>query len=425
MLGTAQARTIAGVAMTIAIFLSPGLCQKTPNPPGGGGGTGPGGAGSRSVPGGLPNTTSPIPDLNRGIYLAGKVMMEDGTPPPETVTIERVCNAAPRAQAYTDSKGRFSFQVGQTAGVIQDASEQANTPGMSRPMPMGRGASTVQANGVNPDTPLANCELRAALAGYRSSTISLSGWRVFDNPEVGTIVLHRLGNVEGSVISVTSLQAPKDAKKAYDKGREALQKNKLADAEKEFRKAVASYPNYAAAWCELGRLQQRNHEIEEARQSYGRALAADPKFNIPYLQLADLAAQAQNWTELADISARLLALDPVDYPRMYLYNAVANLNLARIDAAEKSARAGQKLDTQHQFPKLDRMLALALARKKDYAGAAEQMRSYVQHAPPTEDAARLRQELAELESLAGITPQTASAPAPQTAPAPGEPPPPQ
>ena len=45
----------------------------------------------------------------------------------------------------------------------------------------------------------------------------------------GTIILHRLANVEGVTISAVSLQAPKDAKKAYDKGHDLLKKKKPAE----------------------------------------------------------------------------------------------------------------------------------------------------------------------------------------------------
>jgi hypothetical protein len=68
---------------------------------------------------------------------------------------------------------------------------------------------------------LIGCEIRAALPGFRSDLVNLIGRRSFDNPDVGTIVLHRLGNVEGTTISVTSLRAPKDARKAFEKGTEA------------------------------------------------------------------------------------------------------------------------------------------------------------------------------------------------------------
>jgi len=79
------------------------------------------------MPGGRPTNpgqTSPYPgqqtdrnqypEMQRVFFFSGKVMMDDGTPPPETAVIERVCNGVPRPEAYTDSKGRFNFQLGRT-----------------------------------------------------------------------------------------------------------------------------------------------------------------------------------------------------------------------------------------------------------------------------------------------------------------------
>jgi len=49
----------------------------------------------------------------------------------------------------------------------------------------------------NPNMPgiserdLMGCEIRAVLPGFRSEPVSLAGRRMFDNPDVGTIILHR------------------------------------------------------------------------------------------------------------------------------------------------------------------------------------------------------------------------------------------
>jgi len=349
--------------------------------------------------------------LNGSIYLTGNVMLDDGNPPPDPVTIERVCNGAPRAQAYTDRKGRFSFQIGQTSGVMQDASEEGSgLPGTQR-------SATGMASGVGqqpqlpgtPDMQLANCDLRAVLAGFRSDSITLGARRVLDDPNVGTIMLHRLANVEGSAVSMTSLQAPKDARRAYERALQDLRKNKLPEAGREFQKAVDIYPNYAVAWYELGQIQEQNQDIEQACKSLTNAVAADAKFISPYPKLAELAAKAENWAELADITSRLLKLDAVDYPMAYFYNATANLNLGQIDAAEKSARAGEKLDAPHRYPRLEQVLAMILARKKDYAGAAAQLRSYLLLAPDAEDAARMKKDVTELERLSGANEQAKAA----------------
>jgi tetratricopeptide (TPR) repeat protein len=353
----------------------------------------------------------PFPDMQRPVFLSGKVMMEDGTPPPDSVVIERVCNGTPRPEAYTDSKGRFSFQLGQNTAMMQDASVSSasdpsfgggNTGLGGRPQGQFGGPGGMGGGRGISERDLMGCELRASLAGFRSDMVNLSGRRAFDNPDVGTIILRRLGNVEGTTISATSLQAPKDAKKAYDKARSALKKNKLDEAQKELQKAVEIYPRYATAWFELGRVHEQGNDVGQAREAYSKALEADVKFVNPYLQMALIAAKENKWQDVADTTDRVLKLNPFDFPQAFFYNSVANYNLGKLDAAEKSARDAQKLDTQHRIPKVDHLLGMILAQKRDYNGAAEQMRSYLKFSPQAQDADTVRTQLAEIEKLSGV-----------------------
>ncbi|MGC8793068.1 MAG: tetratricopeptide repeat protein, partial [Bryobacteraceae bacterium] len=273
----------------------------------------------------------PFPEIQRPIFLSGRVMLEDGTPPPEPVIIERVCNGQPRPEAYTDSKGRFSFQLGQNTNLIADASVNTAADSFGDPTRRSPGAGFGQTRTIS-ERDLIGCELRAVLPGYRSDVVSLAGRRLMDNPDVGTIVLRRLGKVEGTVISATTLAAPKDARKAYEKGLEAIRKKKLDEARAHLEKAVTLYPQYAVAWYELGRVHQQQNSKEKAREAYGKALEADARFMKPYLQLALLSAQERNWQEVADITDRLLKLDPYDYPQAWFFHSVANFNLRKLDA---------------------------------------------------------------------------------------------
>jgi hypothetical protein len=85
-------RVLFGLVISLSVASQPALSQK---PPGGGGG---GGAGAAGAGGGMTRPTSPTPRssntnmdaLNRPSYLSGKVVMDDGTPPPEPIVIERV-----------------------------------------------------------------------------------------------------------------------------------------------------------------------------------------------------------------------------------------------------------------------------------------------------------------------------------------------
>jgi len=332
--------------------------------------------------------------------------MDDGTPPPDSVVIERNCNGNARAEGYTDSKGNFSFQLGQNSTVTQDASfdDSGSTGtlrnGVNRPSTnsTSQTSSNVQRR---PPQDLSGCEIRAVLAGFRSDVVNLSGRRLFDNPDVGTIVLHRRSNVEGTTISATTLMAPKDARKAYERAREAARKGKTNDAEKELDKAVAAYPQFAEAWSSLGVMHEEKREMADARRCFSQALAADAKLVTPYLHLARFSLADKNWQDVAATTNRLIKLDPYDFPEAYFYNAVANYNLRKYDQANASALEAQKLDTAHKFPKVEHLLGVILYQKKDYAGAVEQLRKYLLLSPDSPDVSQVKQQLADIEKLAG------------------------
>jgi tetratricopeptide (TPR) repeat protein len=218
-----------------------------------------------------------------------------------------------------------------------------------------------------------------------------------DNPDVGTIILHRSANVQGIAISATTLMAPKDARKAYEKGLTDLKKEKLEDAQRDFDKAVEVYPKFAAAWFELGCVQRDLKNLDGAKKSFGQALAADPKYVKPYVEMAEISFHAQKWEDVKDGTDRLLSLNSVDFPRAWYYNAVANYELKNFDAAEKSARDGVKNDPGNTVPRINQLLAALLASKQDYPGAAEALRNYLKAAPNGPEAEKVKKQLAGLE----------------------------
>jgi len=389
-------------------------------PPGNGGippGGAPGATRGTSPIGTNPSTQIPQPQQQqipmeqpRTVFLSGRVLTDDGTAPDDSAVIETVCNGSPHAQAYTDSKGRFSFELGgRTNWVMQDASEGHLGGFFGTPSTTADPGTGMFGNVNAADRMLMNCELQAKLPGYSSEVVSLAMHRSFDNPDIGTILIHRLGVVEGRVVSETTLAAPKDARKAFEKAHKELENNKPEEAIKNFQKAVGLYPEYSVAWCELGRLQMEADRKDEAVASLRAAIKADPRFIQPYLYLSILQALAHQWNELALTSGKALKLDPYDYPQAYFFNAMAHFNNHDVDAAEKSAREGEKIDTRRHYPRTWELLGAILASRGDFAGAAEQMRTYLQYSPQAADAARVRAQLAHLEKIGG----SASAELPQ------------
>jgi tetratricopeptide (TPR) repeat protein len=227
--------------------------------------------------------------------------------------------------------------------------------------------------------------------------LHLSNRRSLDDPNVGTMILHRLANVEGTTISVTSAMAPKDAKKAMERAQNFIRKEKWDEASKQLQRAVEIYPKYAVAWADLGSVQERLNDSEGARKSFAMALEADGKLVTPYLSLATMSAQDKKWQEVSDYTDRVLKLNPVDFPQAYLLNSMSNFYLKKLDVAEKSAREGVTHDPEHHFPKMDELLGQVLIEKKDFAGAAEQFRKYLRYAPEGSDTAAARRQLADIE----------------------------
>jgi hypothetical protein len=349
-----------------------------------------------------PQNPSPFPRTSQPpIMLYGSVLLDDGAAPGEMVVIESVCNRAVRSEAYTDSKGGFSFELGGDRNLAFDDIGDSAQNGSRLP-----GASSQQSvsGGSIPGSAamrLQNCELRARLPGYRSEEINVFAQGSFGNTDVGVIVLHRLGAAEGRVVSVTTLAAPKSANNAFEKGRQSLVQGKLDDARKNLEKATQLYPSFAAAWCALGQLDVRQHRTDDARLAFGKAIQADPKFIDPYLQLSDLQAAAKEWKELADTTATVIRLDPFDYPAIFFMNAVANYDIRNMEAAEKSARETEKLDVKKQYPQVFQLLALILASRGEYAEGASQMRAYLEAVPLAADAEKSKAQLAQFEALAG------------------------
>ena len=111
----------------------------------------------------------PSMDMVRPIFLSGKVLTNEGGPPPDSATIELVCNGIPRPMAYTNSKGNFSFQLGGGNNMVMPDASVSNT-GMDPFGGMGglggNPASNNNRMGVS-ERDLVGCELRAALPGFQ------------------------------------------------------------------------------------------------------------------------------------------------------------------------------------------------------------------------------------------------------------------
>ena len=76
---------------------------------------------------------------------------------------------------------------------------------------------------------------------------------------------------------------------------------------------------------------------------------------------------------------------------------MANYQLGRPDVAQASALKSLALDPRHTVLNTEQLLAVILARKGDFGGALEHLRSSLKYVPPGPNADLLKQQIAQLE----------------------------
>jgi len=343
----------------------------------------------------------PIP-----VYVNGRVLMETGQPVPEPVSVGLSCGMRTVQVVHTDSKGYFQFTLGSgpQGNIDTSASNDTETDGLGFPGMAG----TFGGNNMM------GCELQVSVGGYQPLTKTITSPPDIQGIDAGTLLLRRRAGVEGSSISVTSLQVPENARKEFDKGQKDERSNHLAPAQQHMEKAVAIYDKYAAAWNELGKIDAANRDLEKARQCFEKAIAVDTQYIPPYVSLAALELQTSQYDNAAETAGKILGLDPTIGFASFI-QAAADFKLNRLDEAEKSAKDAEN-EPHQAIPQVHVLLAQIFVQKQDYVNAATQLKAYLKEAPHGQFADEAKKNLEEMEKAAADNKSNPPAEQPQSAP---------
>ena len=347
------------------------------------------------------NQAPQIPTVPEMIYIAGSVVQEDGSPPPYGTVIELDCGDTITREATVNMAGGYGFQIGDSnriGRVIPDASDRIGEDvfGIAEDSqnPESRGLST-SIRKTPLSARLVRCEVRGQYPGYRSTSVRMRAGSISGYAEVAPILMYPIAKARGTSVSLTSMLAPKQARRSIEQATKALKKGKFREAEVLLKSAIGIYPASAESWFLLGDVCQLQKRKQEARESYLKAVQADGLYVRPYLRLARLSMSEREWRNAADFSSKALELDPIAFPEAYYLNALALYNLKDLETAERSVRRGQRLDLSLQFPQMHLILANILSIKRDALGSIEEMRKYLKDAPQAEDAPMVRARLEE------------------------------
>ncbi len=306
------------------------------------------------------------------VIMQGNVVMVDGSPPPKTVGIERVCSdiqgSAPGP--ITDKKGHYLWR-------------QDLNPMLTRV-----------------------CYLQATLAGFTStridiSNVSLSTFTGTSNEKTlpDLVLSPRDSGDAGMIVLVSAHDAPGKAQPLYKAALKALDANNTDEGIQQLQLAVKAVPKFADGWNILGALYERQKMFMEARDALEHALDANPKLLSPYLRIARISNKLGDWDAATKAEDALLKVDKRFYPEIYLQQAITLTQRKEYAGAEESAKTALSLDPRHQHVnRAEYVLGRIALAKGDLAAAKQHIANYISMDPTAPDLEKIQVELANLGS---------------------------
>lgn len=301
----------------------------------------------------LAGTTPATADTYK-VIVSGKVTMEDGSAPPFTVGIERVCSdlqgSAPGP--ITNKKGEYVWNM-------------EMDPFRSRA-----------------------CWIRATHAGYISTSLDISGINVTSHDPThalpALVISKKVPDPYAIVVAGDNI--PFRAKSPFNAAMKALDTPDYAAAGSQLEAAVKASSKFAEGWHALGAVDERLNKMAEARDAYDHAIKSNPRFLQPYVTLARLCLKTKDWDCAVKTAAEGEKADVKHvYPELYIHQAVAQYELKDLNGAEGSVQEAIRLDPLHHLPREEYVLGRILEAKGDLNSAREHMANYLKLDPAPPD----------------------------------------
>ena len=212
--------------------------------------------------------------------------------------------------------------------------------------------------------------------------------------------------------TLTDDQAPKSARKEYEKGSRALAARELPEARTHLEKALSEFPCYARAQADLAVVLTERHELQAAEAALRKAMQCDPGFPDAYTQLGQLLNAEKKFTESVDLLQDGLRRSPGTW-QLYYQQAIAHYGLKQYSQAEEEYLKVQSLNPN---PPADLHVKLADVYLKEnaYGKAYAEMQAYLQAEPEGRFASKIKAIMRQMESSGAL-----GAPPPKASPPPG------
>jgi hypothetical protein len=309
--------------------------------------------------------TQPAMSETYPLIIKGKVMMRDGSPPPVTVALERICSdrSGDKPGPLTNKKGEYVWRMD-----------------------------------VDPMRTRA-CRIQATHAGYVSTSIDISALNGYlsTTATLDPIIL-TYESADPYAIIASNDDIPLSARSNWKAAMKAIDAGDYGEAGRQLQEAIREAPKSALGWHALGIVSEFQNRFKEAREAYENAIKLNSKLLPAHVTLLRLCIKTKDWDGAIKTADALIKVDKKHlWPEAYLHRAVALYELKDFESAMISAQEAIRLDSNRTNPRTEYVLGRILEAKGDIAGAREHISKYLSLDEKAPDAEQIRIHLKNLD----------------------------
>lgn len=194
--------------------------------------------------------------------------------------------------------------------------------------------------------------------------------------------------------SVADLKIPKRAAKEFGKANQAIAQHDWKSAAASLERAIDIYPQYAAAYNNLGVVDARLGDRTKEAKDLQRAIAIDSRYVDAYLNLARMNIAENKFPDAETALRKANAISPEDGVILVLQTYAEFMNHHLEDAVNDCEKVHALNNVPHAFAHWT--AAFALEQENQIAEAGAEFRAFVNEEPTGERADSARKELANI-----------------------------
>ena len=144
------------------------------------------------------------------------------------------------------------------------------------------------------------------------------------------------------ITAIDELRAPKAARGAAEKAREAILKGRFPEAHRQLDHVLKGFPNYAPALMLEGIVNAAEQNFARAEQNLNAAIKADPSYGSAYLQLAAFYNDTGRYDDALRLLNRAMPLMPSSW-LLYLESANSEIGMREYQTALRHIERAEAL----------------------------------------------------------------------------------